>query len=74
MAVISVNLPDGAQARIRDAFDGVYPGRPAGTTKAAWVEQQIRRYIIEILKAHEADTAASTARTDAVTAVETLMG
>ncbi len=80
MAQISVTIPDAALPRVLDAFASSYqykatvpdPANPSLTipnpqTKAQFARSRLISYMQDIVRAHEANAAAETARVQAAT-------
>lgn len=70
MAQISIDIPDNVVARVLDAFDGAYPGRPGGTSQAAWAKARVAGYIKAVTVGYERQVAAEAAGTAAEAAAD----
>ncbi len=80
MAAITINIPDAVAGRVMDAFASRYgwaatipdPANPTGPmianpqAKAQFAKARVAAFVHDIVKAHEAVTAAETARIGAV--------
>jgi hypothetical protein len=83
MASLTITIPDGQLARVRDSFALAYnyqatipdPANPGATipnpeNKVQFMQRKVREYIKEVVKGQEAVAAAEAARTTAAAAVE----
>lgn len=76
MAIISIDVPAGAAARVADAFIALYPP-PAETAvgtnaeKLAYVKSLLVAHVKNVVKSHEVAVAAEAARVAAETAAAT---
>lgn len=76
MATITITVPNPVVPRINDAFAATYQyqseidGAPNPETKSQFTQRMIRKYVKEIVKAHEAHAAGEAARLQAQDAAE----
>lgn len=63
MATISIDIPDAAITRVRDAFASEFGWTSeSGVTKSAFAKQQIVEYVKQVTRNHEGNVAANAAR------------
>lgn len=71
--VISIDIPDAAVTRIRDAFAAELGwSSELGVTKAVFTKQQLIEYIKQVTRSYEANIAANSARVAVETEVNSV--
>lgn len=78
MATVTITVPNGVVARVQTAFGKLYnyqatlpngQANPENITQ--FTQRMVRQYVLEVVKAAEANTAADAARQSAINQVST---